>query len=401
MRFLFLNQFYPPDPAPTGRYLHDVARELVQRGHGVRVLCSRKAYGTGADMGGGAAEREGVTVERVRGTPLNPASLAGRAADHLGYFVQAFARSVLRAERPHLVCTATTPPFLGLIGALLTRWRGIAHVEWTMDVYPDVLHAHGMDETGPVGRLFDAVAAFQLRRAALVLTLGTHMSRRMARLLAGVRVETVALWSDPVMDGPVGDGGWRARRGWREGEVVLLYSGNMGRGHRFGEFLAVAHRLGADGPIWAFAGGGPRRAEIERFREEHPTARVQLLPAVAPEEVAGSLLSGDVHLVSLSASWQGLIVPSKLAAAFALGRPVIFVGAAENEIAASITESGGGWVVPEGDLDALTRAVTEARDPEERRRRGEAGRRYALGNFDHRRNVVRIADLLEECAARR
>src|SRR5712691_9331566 len=30
MRFLFLNQFYPPDPAPTGRYLHAVARVRVE-----------------------------------------------------------------------------------------------------------------------------------------------------------------------------------------------------------------------------------------------------------------------------------------------------------------------------------------------------------------------------------
>ena len=36
VRFLLLNQFYPPDAAPTGVYLHDVARGLVAAGHEVR-----------------------------------------------------------------------------------------------------------------------------------------------------------------------------------------------------------------------------------------------------------------------------------------------------------------------------------------------------------------------------
>ncbi len=44
MRFLLLNQFYPPDPAPTGQYLHDLAQVLVARGHDVQVLCSRRSY---------------------------------------------------------------------------------------------------------------------------------------------------------------------------------------------------------------------------------------------------------------------------------------------------------------------------------------------------------------------
>jgi hypothetical protein len=44
MRFILLNQFYPPYAAPTGWYLHGLARELVRRGHFVNTLCSRCSY---------------------------------------------------------------------------------------------------------------------------------------------------------------------------------------------------------------------------------------------------------------------------------------------------------------------------------------------------------------------
>ena len=183
-------------------------------------------------------------------------------------------------------------------------------------------------------------------------------------------------------------------------DLVLLYSGNMGRGHRFLEFLEAARHFGPEGPVWAFVGGGPRRVEVDEYRRQYPSARIQLLPYVDAAGTAASLLSGDVHLVSLSSEWQALIVPSKLQAAFALGRPVIFVGPSANETATWIKESGGGWVVAQGDVPALIKAVEEARDPQERERRGRAALDFARRHFDRGGNRARVADLLEACASR-
>ena len=66
--FLFVNQFYPPDTAPTGRILHDVAAELARRGHRVDVLCSKKPYARGKHVEA-TAMLEGVSVHRVRALP--------------------------------------------------------------------------------------------------------------------------------------------------------------------------------------------------------------------------------------------------------------------------------------------------------------------------------------------
>jgi glycosyltransferase involved in cell wall biosynthesis len=109
------------------------------------------------------------------------------------------------------------------------------------------------------------------------------------------------------------------------------------------------------------------------------------------------LAAGDVHLLCLRQAWSGLSVPSKLQAAFALSRPVIVVGPRDSEAAEWTLASGGGWVVDEGDVTGLLRAVSEASDPEERARRGEAARRFAAQHFDRDRNTGRIGDLLEAC----
>ena len=64
MRFLLLNQFYPPDAAPTGWYLHGLARELIQRGHSVKVFCSRRSY-DGKDSFPSRENLNGVEVSRL------------------------------------------------------------------------------------------------------------------------------------------------------------------------------------------------------------------------------------------------------------------------------------------------------------------------------------------------
>jgi glycosyltransferase involved in cell wall biosynthesis len=119
---------------------------------------------------------------------------------------------------------------------------------------------------------------------------------------------------------------------------------------------------------------------------------------VAQEDLAASLAAADVHLVSLRSPWQGLVVPSKLQAAFGLGRPAIYVGPGDSEPADWIAQSGGGWVAGEGDVGGLLAAVASAASPGERRRRGEAGRAFARAHFDREKGTRRIAELLEEAA---
>ncbi len=397
MRFTLLNQYYVPDLAPTGRMLHDLARTLVARGHRVDVVCSRDSY----QLGPRHPPREiieGVTVHRVAGVGSARGGVLARLLSYASFFVLAGIRLVIRAPRPDLILSLTTPPYLGLLGRWAARLRGAVHAHWVMDVYPDVIEADGMaDRQGFVLRLLRRLGRHQFRGAGLVLAPGSLVERRLRDQYTtpATPVAWVPLWAsgfDPA--DPASLVQIRHERGW-ETDVVLLYSGNMGRGHRFDEMLEASRRLGRAGPLWAFVGEGVQAHKLREFARAHPEARLQFLPYVAPPTLAASLAAADVHLVSLSARWQGLIVPSKLQAAFSVGRPAIFVGSPESEVGQWIVASGGGWVVQEGDIERLLEAVREACDPAERSRRGAAALAFARGHFDQKTNCERIVELLE------
>lgn len=401
MRALLLNQFYPPGVAPTGQALQDLARALAARGHEVHVIHARAADGVLHGTSPVAASEDGVAAYRLGQTSSSRTGMAGKLVDYASFS----ARLVLASRslpRPDVIVALTTPPFLGLLTSFVPRWRGVARVEWTMDVYPDVLAAHGiMGRGASLYRFLESRSRGQLRGAAAVIALGPFMARALApRVPDPRRLTWVPLWGEaptgPAPPEAVAE--MRRSRGWAEGETVLLYSGNMGRGHRLAEFMEAAGKLAASGPRWAFLGGGPRRAEMEAFARARPEARVQILPYEPRGRLRASLSAADVHLASLATPWQGLIVPSKVQAAFAVARPVLFLGPRDSEGAAWTLESGGGWVVGEGDVAGLLAAVDQARDPQERWRRGQAGLAYARAHFDPARNTERIARVVEEAA---
>ncbi|HMK92793.1 MAG TPA: hypothetical protein VK576_07325, partial [Thermoleophilia bacterium] len=73
-------------------------------------------------------------------------------------------------------------------------------------------------------------------------------------------------------------------------------------------------------------------------------------------------------------------------------------GPRENEIASWIEQSGAGWIVPEGDVDALLGVVAAARDAAERERRGRSARAFATQHFSLERSCARLVELLVRSA---
>src|SRR5688572_4281502 len=363
VRVTLVNQFYPPDLAPTGRLLQDVADELAARGHQVRVVCSRAAYGGGRVTDGPTDGR--VHLRRVPAFGIGSRRAAARVAEHALYCA-GLAADLLLSPRPDLVLSLTTPPYVGVVARAAAMLRGSAHAHWVMDVYPDAAFAHGLvRRDGRAWRALVRLARWQWTGAAAVITLGPRMAHLLERYAHPGRTAWVPIWP-PVEAAPPGDGdraaaAMRARRGFAAGDLVLLGSGRLGLGHHLDDFLEAAARFGAEGPAWAFAGSGPRASEVERFARAHPAARVSLHPPVAAHELAASLASGDVHLVGVAPGWGGVMVPSRLQAAFAAGRPVLYVGPDECDVADWVRDSGGGWVAAPGDVTAVMAAVDEAR----------------------------------------
>ena len=285
MKILLLNQFYPPDVAPTGQYLHDLATFLVKKGHEVRVICSRKSY-NGEETFPAKDIRDGVHIKRLYASGFGRGSTSGRLADYASFYSALAASLLMLRPRPDIVLALTTPPYLGVIAKFFAGLYGYRHTHWIMDLYPDVLAAHRQKQGGFIYRILQFLTRWQFRGTSSTIVLGPFMEKKISNYMAQPelkKLQSCFLWSDATFVDQKSSGNTlRRERGWQEQELVLLYSGNMGLGHRFAEFLAAARQLGAQGPLWAFSGGGKRRIEIENFIRENPGSRIQLLQSGSP-----------------------------------------------------------------------------------------------------------------------
>jgi glycosyltransferase involved in cell wall biosynthesis len=378
MRVLLLNQAYFPDVAATAQMAHDLARHLVQCGHQVQVVASRAIYG----QRGGKLPRyervDGADVHRVGVSLFGKKSTLARLIDFALFYVLAGIKC-FTMPRPDVVVAFTTPPLIAAVGVMLRRLRGCKYVYWVMDLYPDVMVAYGMQREGSLAhRVLEGVSVWCLRRADQVVVLGRDMERRIVakgRGIAAARVAVLPVWADAAAVTPMPPEASSIRASWNVGgRCVVMYSGNFGLAHDIDTLIgAIEHfrEHGRDAVRFVFVGGGKRMEALQRQAQQSGWDHVRFEPYQPREKLGELLAAGDVHLISQADAMCGLLVPSKLYGIMAAGRPAVFVGPAEAEVALTLAQHECGERVAVGDTAGLVKVIGRLAQ--------DASRREALG----------------------
>jgi glycosyltransferase involved in cell wall biosynthesis len=191
----------------------------------------------------------------------------------------------------------------------------------------------------------------------------------MARYLAGRgigadKLQVTPHWSDGSEIYPVPRTDNTLRRAWHyDGEFVVGYSGNFGRAHDFSTILDAAERLRhRDDIAFLLIGDGQQRPIVEAEVARRRLERVAFKPLQPSDLLAESLSVADLHLISLRPELERSIVPSKLYGVLAAGRPGLFIGAEDGEVASVLAAGGCGLAVAIGEGAALARLIAELAD---------------------------------------
>jgi glycosyltransferase involved in cell wall biosynthesis len=389
MRVLFVNRYFHPDHSATSQMLTDLTIDLGREGFDVTVITSRQLID---DAGARLAARDrlnGIDVHRVWSTRFGRRSLPGRGLDYLTFYLGAGWRLARLCRRGDVVVAKTDPPLISVIAALVTRLRGARLVNWLHDLFPEIAERVGVPSIpGVVANALRGMRNRSLRWACCNVVIGSRMAEQVRALgIPGDRVVTVHNWcdADAVRPLPLDGHGFRGARDLQD-RTVVMYSGNMGYAHEFGTILDAAERLRTRTDIaFLFIGDGVQRAFIEREIAHRRLENVRLEPYQPRERLAESLTAANVHLVSLLPRLEGLMVPSKFYAIAAAGRPVLFIGAPDGELAGLIDETGCGFQVSVGDGAGLAERIEAlAADPAMALRQGAAARRLLEQRFDRR-----------------
>lgn len=383
---LFINRVYPPLRGATGRVLRDLAHAFARDGWDVTVLTT--APKSDEVMDGP------VRVRRVK---------AGNAKTILsyGWIWLKLLVTALTMERPNMVVTLTDPPMLVVAGRILARFKKCSHIHWCHDLYPDILPVLGLNIPVRAMNFLKATSRRAMKSCDRVVVVGRCMAKHLA--FTGLDMSKVTIipnWPDmelssftlgklrgdspapvspsskaqqPVRIKGAANGNFAARaRGALNKRPFfvddspkfrVLYAGNLGRAHPVSSILEAAAMLSPEHPEieFVFVGDGPGYDRIAYERARRGLDNIRLLPAQPASRLKELMESGDIHLISMKHEAAGMLVPSKLYAALAAGRPCILIGPDHTETARVIREYGAGAVVEQGNSKKLAAEILQMR----------------------------------------
>jgi colanic acid biosynthesis glycosyl transferase WcaI len=359
-RLLVISQVYVPDPAAVGQYIADAAEEMVRRGWNVKVYTASRGYDDPTAAYPSCEVRNGVAIRRLPFSSFGKGSIAVRLLAQSVFLLQAFVRALV-GKRPDLILVSTSPPFAGFAGAILAAWRQVPFAWWVMDINPDQMVAAGKLATSSLAaRVFDWMNRVTLGRAAAVVVLDRFMGGRLKAKLPGREAPTVIPpW--PLAAGhvdPAPQLKFRSRHGL-DGKCVIMYAGNHALQHPLDTLLDAARVLESDPRfVFVFVGSGAGKRAVDG-RITAGATNIRSLPPVPLAELTDALLAADVHVVTMGDGMVGIVHPSKVYTAMAVGRPILFFGPDQSHIAELIAEHRVGWRISHGDTAGAVAAIRE------------------------------------------
>jgi colanic acid biosynthesis glycosyl transferase WcaI len=406
MRIGMISQWYDPEGG-SAAVAGAISRHLAELGHEMHVLTGFPNYPTGRIYPGYRIRpyqyerRAGVHVHRVPLLPSHDRSAIRRAMTYLSFGASATARQrLLRSVDVWLVySTPATAAAPALVAHTLYRRPYVLLIQ---DLWPDTIIDSGFLRQG---RLLSAtvrgIHAFcdaSYRRAAAVVVTAPGMADVIrGRGVSADKLSVVPNWVDESVFRPVPPDPALADRLGLHGFVVM-YAGSLGDLQGLETAVEAVRRLGDIGDLrLVFVGTGVAE---KRLREAASGMdNVAFIGQQPPDRMAGLLALSDVQLVSLrDRPLFHAILPSKLQAALAAGRPV--VGAVPGDAARLITRSGAGTAVPPGDAVALAAGLRRLYElgAGARAAMGRAGRQFYLDHLSARVGGAALSEILGRAA---
>ncbi len=273
-----------------------------------------------------------------------------------------------------------------------------------MDLHPDAEVAAGMLQRGSVtSRVLNWLNDRGYRHADFIVDLGPYMRQRiLSKGVSAGRVTTVPVWgaAPEASAGTVTTGEALHTRLGLEAATVVMYSGNAGIVHEFGPILEAMRLMRDERDVhFVFAGGGPRRAEIEAYARDHALRNFTYIDYVPREDLAGMLAAADVHSHLAPECLRGHLRTREAVRHHGGGRPALFVGPAACETADTIRSADCGEIVDPAIGDPASRVAAAIRawraNPEAARAAGARGLVAYTARYQRGPNCAAFARVIE------
>ena len=409
MKLLALGMNYTPEVTGIGPYTAGLCEHFVRRGDSVTVLTAFPHYPRWrfepAHTGKLRSVEDINGVEVRRGWVSLPRSnSAGQRVLYDTSLAVTTLLNSLTVERPDRILCVSPPLQVALAAVLLGRRWGVPVILQLQDLVPDAALATGMMGEGIALRTGRTLERMVYRGVTRIVVISDGFrSNLLAKGVPESKLVMIPNWANSDAIQPMErDGAFRGAGGFLPEDFLVLHTGNMGKKQGLESAVRAATILReVPGMKLVLVGDGLDRPRLEQAANQHQASNVQFFPLQEEDLFPSVLAAADVLLLNQRAAVVDAVIPSKLLAYMAAGRPVLAAVHPDSEAARVIRAAECGLIVPPEDPQALAGAVRQlAEDPGGCARLGANGRRYAEAHFARPAVLSRYEALFDELATR-
>lgn len=391
MKIVLISQWYPPEQAPIGYMIRDLAQALIARGYEVTVITGFPNHPSGTVFEGYRKKwllKEKVDGVNLRRMYLYTTSNPGRLSRIMSFLTFTFssAWALLTHPRHDLVFAVFQPLSVGFYLPFITKLRGSKLILNVQDLHPDVPIELGLVRNSKIIAILRWVERYGYRSASGLAVICEQFKQHcIARGAYDSNVAVIPNWIDLDEISPgVRNNRFRESLGLTPDNFVILYAGTVGLVSGAEIALQAASMLENELPKmrFVFVGEGASLAAIKDHVRQAGLTNVLFAPFQPRERLSEVQAASDISLVSLRKGKGRTSVPSKVLGYMAAARAVIASVDGDSETAILVRQSNCGVVVEAENGASLARAITAlASNHQQRIDFGFNGRRYIEGHY--------------------
>jgi len=385
MRIFIITQWFPPEHAPIGQMMLELASGLVGRGHKVTVFTGFPNHPSGILFSGYRKRRchkeliNGVDVRRVLLYTSPKRTFLRRLFTSLTFILMAFWAALFRG-RCDAIIAVLQPLSVGIVVPVLARIKRAKTIFNLQDIHPDALVELGIAKNETAISLLRIIERCSYRHSDKIAVICDGFKKNIAsKGISPDKVAVIENWVNPDEIEP-GNRMNKFREKYRipEKTFVVLFSGTLGYVSGARTILLTADRMRNEKDLlFVIVGDGPVLPDLKREAEQKNMSNVRFIPFQERSSLNNVLSSADIALVTMQKGKGRFSMPSKVLAYMAAGRPIIASVDADSPTAGQIAKSNSGIIVPAEDADLIADAILHLRKSESFcRELGQNGRIY-------------------------
>ena len=346
MKVYIFTEVYFPNLTSSGYFLTEIAEHLALNNH-VTVITT----GEITDPKFSILNR--VNLIRLKAPIFNKYNLWKRLLAFLNISFLFYSENCkLKIQKEsHVIVVSNPALFIPFIAYLKNRFKFkltfIVH-----DVFPEILVATKvLSLNNPLYLLLLKIFKKSYHKADQIIVCGRDMRLLFQKKLKEYNgiIMFIPNWADGKLINP----NKKNKRVLSENKLVFQYAGNIGRAQGIPNLIDAIKNINSSQFEFHFYGKGAHLNYVLQSVAEN----IFYKGTFSRQESNEYLSLCDISIVTLQESMLGLGVPSKTYNILCAGKPILYIGDLNSEIAIMIKENNLGYIAKPGNLDSITNGI--------------------------------------------